>query len=93
MALGRWLFYAPHLSSDRQVSCATCHEQARAFADDAALTQRGVSGRPLARHAPALINLAWVEGLIWDGGTKNLESLSLAPLKHPDEMGNSQLRS
>ncbi|MFP2962481.1 cytochrome-c peroxidase [Myxococcus sp. 1LA] len=93
VALGRWLFYSPRLSSNGQVSCATCHEQARAFADDQALTQRGVSGRPLVRHAPALINLAWMDGLFWDGGAKNLESLSLAPLTHPDEMGNSQLPS
>lgn len=93
IALGRWLFHSPRLSSNGQVSCATCHEQARAFADDAALTQRGVSGRPLVRHAPALINLAWMEGLLWDGGAKNLESLSLAPLTHPDEMGNAQLPS
>lgn len=93
IALGRWLFHSPRLSSNGQVSCATCHEQARAFADDAALTRRGVSGRPLVRHSPALINLAWMEGLFWDGGAKNLESLSLAPLTHPDEMGNSQLPS
>ncbi|GHG67139.1 cytochrome c peroxidase [Comamonas sp. JC664] len=91
IALGRWLFHSPRLSSNGQVSCATCHEPARAFADDAALTRRGVSGRPLARHAPALINLAWMDGLFWDGGAKNLESLSLAPLTHPDEMGNTQL--
>lgn len=93
IALGRWLFHSPRLSSNGQVSCATCHEQARAFADDAALTRRGVSRRPLMRHAPALINLAWMEGLFWDGGSKNLESLALAPLTHPDEMGNSQLSS
>ncbi|NVJ08364.1 methylamine utilization protein [Myxococcus sp. AM001] len=91
IALGRWLFHSPRLSSNGQVSCATCHEQARGFADDAALTRRGVSGRPLVRHAPALINLAWMDGLFWDGGAKNLESLSLAPLTHPDEMGNGQL--
>ncbi|WP_426745458.1 cytochrome c peroxidase [Myxococcus faecalis] len=91
VALGRWLFHSPRLSSNGQVSCATCHEQGRAFADDAALTRRGVSGRPLVRHAPALINLAWMDGLFWDGGSKNLESLSLAPLTHPDEMGNVQL--
>lgn len=41
----------------------------------------------LTRHAPALFNLAWAQnGLFWDGGAKNLESLSLGPLRHPDEM-------
>ncbi|WP_224368187.1 cytochrome-c peroxidase [Hyalangium versicolor] len=91
VSLGRWLFYSPSLSSTGQVSCATCHPQARAFADETPLTQHGVSGRPLARHTPALINLAWVGELFWDGGVKNLESLSLAPLTHPDELGQADL--
>ncbi|AKQ68372.1 Cytochrome c551 peroxidase [Myxococcus hansupus] len=91
VALGRWLFHSPRLSGNGQVSCATCHDQAHAFSVPEALTTRGVSGRPLARHAPTLINLAWAEGLFWDGGARNLESLSLAPLTHPDEMGQSDL--
>ena len=31
--LGRRLFYDPILSSNKQVSCATCHQQALAFTD------------------------------------------------------------
>ncbi|MBM7119045.1 cytochrome-c peroxidase [Archangium primigenium] len=93
VALGRWLFYAPQLSSNGQVSCATCHVQARAFALDVPLATLGVSGRPLARHTPTLINLAWAGGLFWDGGAKNLESLSLAPLTHADEMGQADLQA
>ncbi|WNG52716.1 methylamine utilization protein [Archangium minus] len=91
VSLGRWLFFSPLLSSNGQVSCATCHPQAHAFAEAAPLTSLGVSRRPLARHTPALINLAWMDGLFWDGGSKNLESLSLAPLTHPDEMGQVNL--
>ncbi|KFE66895.1 Cytochrome c551 peroxidase [Hyalangium minutum] len=93
VALGRWLFHSPLLSSSQQHSCSSCHLQAHAFADDTPLTPRGVSGRPLSRHTPALINLAWMEGLFWDGGAKNLESLSLAPLTHPDELGSVDLEA
>ncbi|WP_408891383.1 cytochrome-c peroxidase [Myxococcus faecalis] len=89
--LGRWLFHAPQLSGNGRVSCATCHLQPHAFAAPEALSTQGVSGRPLARHAPTLINLAWADGLFWDGGARNLESLSLAPLTHPDEMGQTDL--
>ncbi len=89
--MGRWLFHSPSLSSTGQVSCASCHDQARAFSDDAALSRRGVTGQPLARHTPPLVNLAWVGELFWDGGMKNLESLSLAPLTHPDELGQADL--
>jgi cytochrome c peroxidase len=87
IALGRTLFYDKGLSANGQVSCGTCHQQERAFSDGMALSQAGVSGGKLKRHAPALINLAWMDGLFWDGGAKNLEAVSLGPLTHADEMG------
>ncbi len=86
IALGKRLFYDANLSANGQVSCASCHQQALAFTDGTALSQAGASGQPLLRHAPALINLAWQEGLFWDGGAKDIESLAFAPLMHPDEM-------
>lgn len=85
--LGKMLFYDPVLSANNTVSCATCHHQRIAFTDGDVLTRRGVTGKPLLRHTPALINLAWIPGLFWEGGSKNLESLSLGPINHPDEMG------
>ncbi|MEQ8359997.1 MAG: cytochrome c peroxidase [Cytophagales bacterium] len=84
--LGRLLFYDPILSGNNQVSCASCHIQSKAFTDGDALTRRGVSGEALLRHTPALINLAWMPGLFWEGGAKNIESLALGPIGHPDEM-------
>ncbi len=84
--LGRMLFYDPILSANNQISCASCHLQSRAFSDGIALSMMGVSGKKLERHTPTLINLAWNEGLFWDAGAKNLESLAFGPLTHPDEM-------
>ncbi|MBX3207030.1 MAG: c-type cytochrome [Labilithrix sp.] len=87
-ALGRRLFYDARLSRTGTVACATCHEQAHAFTIPEALPARGVTRKPLERHAPSLVNLAWADtGLFWDGGSKNLESLALAPITHVDEMG------
>lgn len=85
--LGRKLFYDPILSKTGAVSCATCHQQDKAFTDGRALTTAGVTGKSLLRHVPSLVNLAWMNGLFWDGGVKNLESVSFGPLTHPDEMG------
>ncbi|MET0401276.1 MAG: cytochrome c peroxidase [Cystobacter sp.] len=93
IALGRWLFHSPLLSANGRVSCATCHVQEHAFSLDVPLATVGVSGRRLSRHVPTLINLAWMDGLFWDGGAKNLESLSLGPLTHPDEMGQEDLQA
>lgn len=85
--LGKKLFFDTRLSTNGSVSCATCHHPDKAFSDGIALTRNGVSGKALLRHAPALFNLAWYEGLFWDGGSKNLESQVFGPLTHPDEMG------
>ncbi|MEL1244016.1 cytochrome c peroxidase [Flavobacterium sp. DGU11] len=87
IALGRKLFFDTRLSGTNTVSCATCHKPELAFSDGAALSTSGVSGHPLLRNAPALINLAWADnGLFWDGGSTNLESQAFAPMAHVDEM-------
>jgi cytochrome c peroxidase len=88
VGLGRRLFYDRSLSADGAVSCATCHIQGRAFADGISRGSDGVSGQRLGRHAPVLQNLAWHDlGLFWDGGASDLESLVVAPLISPDELG------
>lgn len=89
VALGRLLFFDPMLSKNGKVSCATCHQPDKAFTDGKSLTTAGVSGEPLLRHVPTLANVAWMQGLFWDGGAKDLESLSFGPLTHPDEMGQN----
>lgn len=85
--LGRRLFYDVRLSGNNRISCASCHHQDLAFSDGLALTNLGVSGKQLSRHAPVLFNLAWANhGLFWDGGATNLESQALGPLTNEDEM-------
>lgn len=85
--LGRELFYDVRLSGNNRISCASCHRQNLAFTDGVALSNTGVSGKQLHRHAPALFNLAWSKsGLFWDGGAKNLESQAFGPLTSADEM-------
>lgn len=86
VALGERLFSDPRLSADHTVSCATCHDPERAFTDGRRFSV-GVSGRPLKRNTPTLLNVAFRDGLFWDGGAKNLESQAFAPLTHEDEMG------
>ncbi len=51
--LGRVLFYDVNLSSDRTISCASCHKQEIAFSDDLALS-KGVQNRSTARNSLAL---------------------------------------
>ncbi|MFC6998534.1 cytochrome-c peroxidase [Rufibacter roseus] len=84
--LGRKLFYDPKLSGNNQISCASCHHPDKAFSDGVRLSTAGASGKQLLRNVPALQNLGWMQGWFWDGGAKDVESLTLGPLTHPDEM-------
>jgi len=86
--LGRQLFYDARLSADGRVSCGSCHRQALAFASPARLSP-GVGGRLGLRNAPALQNLRWRRTFFADGGPKHLETLPLAPLTNPREMGTT----
>ncbi|MFK7808510.1 MAG: cytochrome-c peroxidase [Saprospiraceae bacterium] len=51
--LGRVVFYDKSLSSDGTISCASCHDQAAAFADPVAFSE-GVDGKVTARNSLAL---------------------------------------
>ena len=84
--LGRVLFYDPQLSSNLQVSCASCHRPEHGFADAAAVSE-GVEGGVTHRNSMALINLAYQRRLFWDARETSLEAQVLKPIAHPDEMG------
>lgn len=84
--LGRVLFYDTELSSDGTVSCASCHQQDRAFSDPVARST-GVSGVPTDRNAMALFNFRYQRRMFWDLRTVGLENQVLQPIEHPDEMG------
>lgn len=87
--LGSRLFFDTGLSKNGTVSCGTCHLQHLAFSDAMTLSNLGVSGKHLNRHTPVLQNLAWHHGFFWDGGARDLESQTLGPLTHEDEMGTN----
>lgn len=89
IALGRRLFYDPILSSNNQVSCATCHKQALAFTDGLT-TSVGVSGTSLSFNAMSLVNLMWgPQHFFWDGRSTSLEDQALHPIEHRDEMARN----
>ncbi|HVQ41565.1 MAG TPA: cytochrome c peroxidase [Vicinamibacterales bacterium] len=85
VALGRRLFFDKILSNDRTVSCATCHDPERAFADTKALAV-GVSGRVGKRHSPSLINRAFGRAHFWDGRAATLEAQVVQPISDRNEM-------
>lgn len=87
--LGRALFYDPILSIDSTISCMSCHLQYTAFTHVDHNLSHGINDRIGTRKAPALTNLAWQPIFMWDGAINNLDMQSLAPISHPNEMGEN----
>jgi len=90
VALGKRLFFDPTLSADGKISCATCHQPERGFADAEPLAV-GIGGRRGTRNSMSLLNVIFNPAQFWDGRTDTLEQQALEPLTHPDEMGNRSL--
>lgn len=89
--LGRHLFHDPRLSADGTMSCASCHDQARAFTDGRPVPV-GVTGQAGALNAPSLANVGYLPTLTWANPmVDSLEFHALIPLfgEDPVEMGNA----
>lgn len=84
--LGERLFFDKRLSADGAVSCATCHQAHKAFADGAA-TSIGTAGRKGTRNAPSLLGAGQQTSFFWDGRRARLEDQVLDPFTDPAEHG------
>lgn len=89
--LGRHLFYDTRLSADGSLSCASCHEQKRAFSDGRKRSI-GVHGEPTPRNSMSLSNVAYSSVLTWaNPHMTRLETQMLTPMfgEAPAELGLS----
>ena len=86
--LGRLLFFDPLLSGSREMSCASCHDPEKGFADGVGRSM-GADGKPLPRSAPTLWNVGFLRRLFWDGRAASLEAQMLEPLFAANEMANT----
>jgi cytochrome c peroxidase len=95
--LGRWLFFDSRLSSDRTLSCASCHKPEVAFSETTAVAT-GIGNQRGRRKTPSIVNLAARTSLpdtiddpgptfFWDGRARSLEAQVLMPIADAREMG------
>lgn len=84
--LGRVLFYDPLLSINNRISCASCHKQDKAFADDAAESM-GFGGKFTSRNSPPVQNARFMGAYFWDNRANNLEEMVMMPIENHIEMG------
>lgn len=99
--LGRALFYDNHLSGDKSVACASCHQQELAFADNVALS-RGANDNLTDRNSISLASFGSFEdhyggthgggdfvdnSFFWDERTGEITEQLTQTLANPNEMG------
>ncbi|OUR60178.1 tryptophan tryptophylquinone biosynthesis enzyme MauG [Colwellia sp. 39_35_sub15_T18] len=83
--LGKMLFFDPRLSKDQNLNCSSCHNPS--FGWEVPLAKAvGAQAQPLPRHAPTVLNMAWVAPFFWDGRAPTLEDQALGPIESEVEM-------
>ncbi|WP_224246673.1 cytochrome-c peroxidase [Hyalangium gracile] len=86
VALGEKLFNDKRLSLDDTVSCATCHDPAKGFADGKD-TSVGIKNQKGMRNSPTVLNAMFNATQFWDGRASMLEDQAKLPILNPIEMG------
>jgi len=89
--LGKMLFNDKRFSADNSISCASCHKQSNAFADNNAKAV-GIYDRVGLRNTPPVQNLAFMRFYNWDGNVIQLEKQPLVPIITHEEMNSSILQ-
>jgi cytochrome c peroxidase len=83
--LGKLLFSDVNLSSDKTVSCATCHHLNN-YGMDGLPVSIGVKGRQGERNSPTVFNSGFLFKQFWDGRADTLEQQVEGPIMTPFEM-------
>ncbi|MEO1624957.1 MAG: cytochrome c peroxidase [Bacteroidota bacterium] len=92
--LGRVLFYDKNLSQNNAVSCASCHNQGKAFADPVAKSE-GFQGQATLRNSYAIGSTASTRQyydisrptLFWDSRARTVAAQSTLTIQDAIEMG------
>jgi len=93
--LGRRLFYETRMSANRTYSCASCHDQARAFTDGLARAI-GSTGQLHPRSSMSLANVGYLGRFAWGNPLlTELETQAVVPIfgSEPVELGLMNLEA
>jgi len=83
--LGEKLFFDPILSSDKTVSCASCHNPKEGWADKRPVSI-GIGGQKDIIQSPTVLNARFNFRQMWNGSCPNLKTQMYFPLHNPYEM-------
>ena len=85
---GQYLFYDPNLSANHKISCASCHQPARAFTDGRRV---GIGLGKDTRNTPTLLNVAYNHWFFWGGRADSLWAQALYVMETPTEYGSDRV--
>jgi cytochrome c peroxidase len=88
--LGRVLFYDKNLSLNNSVSCASCHQQSKAFCDNKQFST-GLEDGLTPRNSPTIFSKNG--RMFWDGRASSITDLVLRPVKNHVEMKFEDLKA
>lgn len=72
-ALGKKLFYDTSLSHNNTISCASCHNPAKAYTDGEKTSLAGIPGKRVLRNSPTLVNSVFSARYFYDLRAFDLE--------------------
>lgn len=87
--LGRLLFHDQRLSSNKNVSCGTCHLESNAFTDN---KSTAIGLREGFRNTPTLLNSAQHNWFFADGSKDSLWAQALGSIENPAEHNFSRVQ-
>lgn len=87
-ALGQALFFDKDLAGTGGISCASCHDPGKGYADGLPVAEGVAKGR---LNSPTIAGAAAQRWFFWDGRADSLWSQALGPLENPIETGGSRL--
>lgn len=77
------------MSADNTISCGSCHIPTSAFTQHGHSVSHGINDLLGTRNSPPIMNLAWSNAFMWDGGIVDLDLQPIAPLTSHVEMGET----
>lgn len=81
--LGQHIFYDTRFSSNKEISCASCHVPEKYFTDGKSVAE-GIGTTN--RNSPTVLNAAHQRWFFWDGRTDTLWGQPIQTMEHQDEM-------
>lgn len=87
--LGKQLFFDPILSAHGKMSCASCHNPKKAFADGRIKSISNTHGKTVLRNAPTLINAVYADRFFYDLRAFTLEQQVEHVIFNPEEFNTA----